>query len=580
MKKNIYIELLYYLRNILNYKQKKSAAILLILMVVGMILEIFLLKNLLILLNFLTNPNTEIPEIILKIGEIFSTNKNTILVLLLFIATFLTKTLISILVRWKESKFIFSLKAQISEKLFFGYIKLPFIFHQRTNTAKILKNIIFEVDQFSVLIFATSTFLLELMVLMGISFYLFSFDFNISFFCILAFIIFGYFFNLFNKKKLKTMSIERLKHQDGRIKSIMEGLAGMREIKLWAKENDIIKNFSLHNDSIARISTSTTLRNALSKPSFEIFMLFFLSIFLLYFISNNLLTASVIPIFGIYLAAAYRLVPSISQIVQSIQTIQFTLKCAKNLSDDIEQFNKNEKDRNKSNKPISFQKILEIENLNFAYKSDDHSTDNHVLKNVNLKIKKGDLVGIQGESGSGKSTFIDLFIGLHELHSGQILIDGKNIKENLKKWQSLIGCVPQEVFILDDTLKKNIAFGIPEHEISDEKIEKCIEFSNLKNFLLSLDKKTNTIIGEKGSRLSGGQKQRIGIARAMYNNPEILIFDEATSSLDVETESKIISEINSFKRKKTVIIVSHNKEILKKCDYIFEIKNRKLEKNV
>ena len=146
-----------------------------------------------------------------------------------------------------------------------------------------------------------------------------------------------------------------------------------------------------------------------------------------------------------------------------------------------------------------------------------------------MKIKKGDLLGIQGESGSGKSTFIDLFIGLHEPHSGQILIDGKNIKENLKKWQSLIGCVPQEVFILDDTLKKNIAFGIPEHEISDEKIEKCIEFSNLKNFLLSLDKKTNTIIGEKGSRLSGGQKQRIGIARAIYNDPEILIFDEATN---------------------------------------------------
>ena len=197
-----------------------------------------------------------------------------------------------------------------------------------------------------------------------------------------------------------------------------------------------------------------------------------------------------------------------------------------------------------------------------------------------MKIKKGDLLGIQGESGSGKSTFIDLFIGLHEPHSGQILIDGKNIKENLKKWQSLIGCVPQEVIILDDTLKKNIAFVIPEHEISDEKIEKCIEFSNLKNFLLSLDKKTNTIIGEKGSRLSGGQKQRIGIARAIYNDPEILIFDEATNSLDIETETKIISEINSFKRKKTMIIVSHNSEILKNCDYIFNIESKKIDKNV
>ena len=154
------------------------------------------------------------------------------------------------------------------------------------------------------------------------------------------------------------------------------------------------------------------------------------------------------------------------------------------------------------------------------------------------------------------------------------------IVKKIKKWQSLIGCVPQEVFILDDTLKKNIAFGIPDSQISDEKINECLEFSNLKNFLSTLDKKTDTIIGEKGSRLSGGQKQRIGIARAIYNNPEILVFDESTSSLDVETEDKIISEINSFKRKKTVIIVSHKKEILRNCDYIFNIKNGGLEKNV
>lgn len=580
MQKNIYIELLYYLRNILNYKQKKSAATLLVLMVVGMILEIFLLKNLLILLNFLTNPNIEIPEIILKIGEIFSTNKNTILVLLLFVATFLTKTLISILMRWKESKFIFSLKAQISEKLFFGYIKLPFIFHQRTNAAKILKNITFEVEQFSILIFAISTLILELLVLAGISIYLMFFDFFISAICVLAFLIFGYFFNLFNKKKLRTMSVARLKHQDGRIKSIMEGLAGMREIKLWAKENDILNNFSLHNDAIAKISISTSLRNALSKPSFEIFMLIFLSIFLSYFITRDLLTASVIPIFGIYLAAAYRLVPSIAQIVQSIQSIQFNLRCAKNLSDDVDKFDAEEKSKTKIKSKISFNSELEISDCDFAYKSKEEQPKEFVLNNLNLKIKKGDFVGLQGASGSGKSTLIDIIVGLHKPLGGKILVDNTNIDDNLTKWQSLIGCVPQEVFILDDTLKKNIAFGVSSDQISEKKINECLVFANLKNFVLTLEDGVETVIGEKGARLSGGQKQRIGIARAMYNNPEILIFDEATSSLDIETESKIISEINSFKRKKTVIIVSHNKEILENCDYIFNIESKKIDKNV
>ena len=210
---------------------------------------------------------------------------------------------------------------------------------------------------------------------------------------------------------------------------------------------------------------------------------------------------------------------------------------------------------------------------------EDKKSKNNILENTNLSIRKGDCIGIQGKSGAGKSTLIDLLIGLQKPSSGQILVDNLDIYENIKKWQSLIGCVPQEVFITDDTLKKNFALGEPESQISSEKIEKCLIFSNLKNFSQTLSEKTNTIIGEKGSRLSGGQKQRIGIARALYNNPEILIFDESTSSLDDETEQKIISEINTFKRKKTVIIISHKKEVLKNCDHIYTIENKHLTKH-
>jgi len=299
-----------------------------------------------------------------------------------------------------------------------------------------------------------------------------------------------------------------------------------------------------------------------------------------YFITRDLLTASVIPIFGIYLAAAYRLVPSIAQIVQSIQSIQFNLRCAKNLSDDVDKFNAEENNKANLKSKISFNSELEISDCVFAYKSKEEQPKELVLNNLNLKIKKGDFVGIQGASGSGKSTLIDIILGLHKPLSGKILVDNTNIDGNLTKWQSLIGCVPQEVFILDDTLKKNIAFGVSSDQISEKKLNECLVFANLKNFVLTLEDGVETVIGEKGARLSGGQKQRIGIARAMYNNPEILIFDEATSSLDIETEAKIISEINSFKRKKTMIIVSHNSEILKNCDYIFNIESKKIDKNV
>ncbi len=578
MKNSFFIQSMFYLNKMLNHQQKKIALFLLFVMIFGMIFEILLLKNLMLLLNYLTNSNTETPELVIFLTKLYNFENPIILVLMIFIITFFLKTITNITVRWRESKFIFSIKAQISELLFTGYLKLPLIFHQRTNSAKILKNITLEIEQFAIFIFACSKLVLECLVMLGISTYLMYVDFYVSLSCLLAFIIFGYLFNFFNRGKIQSMSINRLIHQDERVKSIIEGLAGMREIKLSSQEGDRIKNFIFHNNSMAQISISMSLRNAFTKPSFEIFMLVLLSTFVFYFISQSLLNASLIPIIGIYLAAAYRLVPSISTIVQAIQEIQFNLRSVKNLYDDIKKFKYNEIDDKDNENEINFKNKIEIKELSFSYDNDEDEEKNNILDNVNLTIKKGDFVGIQGESGSGKSTFIDILIGLHSVKSGKILVDGFSTHKSLKSWQSLIGCVPQEVFIMDDTLKKNIAFGLSEEKISDEDIERSLKFSNLKNFALSLDKGVNTIIGEKGSRLSGGQKQRIGIARAIYNNPDILVFDESTNSLDIETERKIIDEINLLKKDKTLIIVSHNKDVFKKCDYVFKVSNKNITK--
>ena len=578
MSKNIVSQSIFYLKKIFSANQKKLALILLFIMIFGMVFEILLLNNLMLLLNYLTNSNIKTPETILVLMNYFNVSNPTTLALLIFIITFFLKTLTTIIVRWKESKFIHTIKAEISEQLYTGYLRLPFIFHQRTNSAKILKNITLEIEQFAIFIFASSKFLLELLVLIGISTYLMFIDPYISLACVFAFVAFGYIFNLFNRGKIHSMSVSRLFHQDERIKAIMEGLAGMREIKLLSREENKIKNFVDHNNQIAKISISIALRNAFSKPSFEIFMLILLSGFLFYFISRDLLNASLIPIIGIYLAAAYRLVPSISTIVQAIQEIQFNLRSVKNLYDDIEKFNANKLNNTDNKSKILFQDKIEIKNLSFSYENEDDKKRKDILNNISLEIKKGDFVGIQGESGSGKSTFIDVLIGLHSLKEGSILVDGNNINEGVKSWQSLIGCVPQEVFIMDDTLKKNIAFGLNEEKISDQDVEKSLKFSNLKNFSQTLEKGANTLIGEKGSRLSGGQKQRIGIARAIYNNPEILIFDESTNSLDIETESKIVEEINLLRKDKTLIIVSHNKNVFRKCDYVLKLTDKKIVK--
>ena len=362
------------------------------------------------------------------------------------------------------------------------------------------------------------------------------------------------------------------------MRNLIEGVNAVRELKLSSRYENIIKNFIYHNNSIAKISISSSLRNAFSKPSLEIFMLILLSTSLFYIIYNNLLSASLIPVIGIYLAAAYRLVPSIALIVQSVQQIQFNIKSVKILKDDIEKFRINQLENLNKKNEITFNNKINLKNLFFSYEAHENDEKNFLFKNINMEIKKGDFVGIQGESGIGKSTLLDLLIGLQTPSSGGIFVDGINIKDNIESWQNLIGCVPQEVFISDDTLEKNIAFGLTKENISYEKIKRSLKFSNLLTFAENLENKIDTIIGEKGSRLSGGQKQRIGIARAIYNNPEILIFDEATSSLDFETENKIIDEINLLKKNKTVIIVSHKKSLFKNCDYIFKIENKKITK--
>ena len=578
VSKNTIFQSFFYLNKIFNKYQKKTAIVLLIIMIFGMFFEILLLNNLMILLNYLTEANVKPPLLAVFFNNLLKIDNPKTLVLFLFIVTFFLKTIINVIVRWKEGKFIYELKAQISELLYIGYIKLPFIFHQRTNSSKILKNITYEIEQFSMFIGAITKFVLESLVMIGISIYLLRVNYQVSLICIFAFLVFGYCFNYLNKKKIKIMSVNRLFHQDEKMKSIIEGLSGMKEYKFYSKEQSVINNFILHNNAIAKISTSMVLRGVMTKPAFELFMLIILSIFLFYFISYDLLSASIIPILGIYMAAAYRLIPSIALIVQSAQEIQFNLAAVKNLYKDIKKFKQDNRENFNSKTEIKFNKKIEIKNLTFSYDSQDIKNKKNILENLNVEIKKGDFIGIYGESGSGKSTFIDILIGLHTPNTGAILVDEGNIQSNVKNWQNLIGCVPQEVFILDDTLKKNIAFGLSEEKISDKDIERALEFSNLLKFSTSLENGVNTIIGERGSRLSGGQKQRIGIARAIYNNPEILIFDEATNQLDKETEKLIQETIKKLSHNKTIIIITHKLENYKNIDQVYEIENNEIKK--
>ena len=227
----------------------------------------------------------------------------------------------------------------------------------------------------------------------------------------------------------------------------------------------------------------------------------------------------------------------------------------------------------KSSDKIKFQDSIVINDLKFGY-----NPDNLIINGASIKINKNDYIGIIGPSGIGKSTLINVIIGLLPLNYGNILVDEINIFDELRKWKNIIGYVPQSIYLIDDSIKKNIAFGISENDIDNKKIDRALKESQLFDFVSSLDNGVETVVGERGIKLSGGQIQRLGIARALYENPEVLIFDEATSSLDVETESKIIEEIKNFIGSKTVLFVTHRLVTLKYCNRIYKLEKGKLQK--
>jgi ABC-type multidrug transport system fused ATPase/permease subunit len=292
----------------------------------------------------------------------------------------------------------------------------------------------------------------------------------------------------------------------------------------------------------------------------------------LLFLGKDLL--SIIAVLGLFALSVYRMLPSIIRITNSFQTLEYNKPSFDLIFKELQKkYTPNQKAFIYSQ--VDDYKTIVIKDLHFSYSS----RDKKIINNVNLKIHFGEIVGIIGESGIGKTTIINLILGIIKPTKGKILIDNKkDIFENINKWQNSIGYVSQNIYLSNDTIKQNIAFGIPSNRINMKLLKKSIIQSNLsgliKNSRLGLD----TPIGEFGSRISGGQKQRIGIARALYNDPKILILDESTSSLDIQTEKKIIEEVRLFKNKKTVIIISHRLSSLKYCDSIYKLNSLGLKK--
>ena len=485
-----------------------------------------------------------------------------------------------------ESKFVHEVKLSISKRLFKYYLSEDLSFHNKMNSANLINNLTKEISIFSNAFMHMIIFITEICVFIGIAILLLYFQ-PVGFLIVsIISLIVIWTYNFFTSKKLEDLGEQRQINDSLVIQKIQQGIGGLREIKIYNRETGFFNSFHKSVLNVFNISWLSDFISKIPRLLLEFVSVMSLAIIVLIFISFKFEINDLIVILGLFALAAARILPSLSRIYSAFQRIKFGNAATQLVSNELVKFEKSNQLNNireinmtniqpKQKLKSDFNISIKVENLSFSYLNNGTK----IFDKINLEIKKGQAVGIKGPSGCGKSTLADILLGLLTCNAGKVLVDNKNIKENLLSWQKKASYVPQSIFLTDDKLSRNIALGIEDEKIDKKKLEEAVLAVELNDFVNSLSSGLETIVGERGSRLSGGQRQRIGLARALYNNPEFLVLDETTNSLDKEIEKKIIETIFKIKKNKTLIFISHDDDILKKCDVIYTIRDKKIYKN-
>lgn len=555
-------------KTILTKEQKKSIRYLIFMVIISMGLEISSLGIIVPIFTIITNRKLEDERFDILNNLIASIQYDSLVTICmtLLVIIFLIKTIYSIFLVRKQSYFAAKLNKDLSVHFFNGYIESDFEFHQKTNSSTLIRNIQNEITIFTTLSQSLLYIFSEVAIIIGIGVLLIVTEpiGAITTFSLLAILIFIFFRVL--KKKVSKLGCERQELSADSFKLLTESLNGIKDITVYSNQNFFKDRFEKVNQNLEKVNTQIGIFDQLPKYLLELISISSLSVLTIVLVNLNYSVTEIIPTLGVFIAAAFRMIPSINKMIYSIQRINFTLPVINLLAEEITLFNKIQK---KKHSNLIFNQNLKLKDITFKYTG----SQNPVLNKVNLKINKGNFIGIIGESGSGKSTLVDLLLGLHIPQNGQIILDNKALNLKSEKLNTIVSYIPQSISLQDDTIAANIAFGIEKESVDLDKVKKCTYLANLENLIHRLPYGLETNIGESGAILSGGQRQRIGIARALYFDREILILDEATSALDEETESEVMKALLNLKGLKTLIVISHKHSILKGCDRLFEMKN-------
>ncbi len=568
---------------LLDGRQKRQMVGIVILMLIGGILESLGIAMIAPIMAVVVSPEkvqeSRALSFIYNSLHLESTNQLAAVIMVSLIVVFVVKNVFLYFVNVVQLRFVYTNQFATSRRMMINFMERPYEYYLGADTSVIQRNITSDVNNMYGLILSSLQLISEIIVFICLVAILLSQDpvMTITIASLLVVVL------LIIKFKIKPIMVkagqENQDYYSGLYKWIDESVTGIKEIKIANKENYFINGYADCGAGYVNAVQKYGLYNSTPRLLIETIAIAGMIGYMLAVMAGGRELTDLIESLTVLAAAATRLLPSANRINNYLTSIAYFEPFLMNVTDNLQSeindasVSYNETDyRVKTNvEKLPVTKNIDMVDISYKYPG----TDRYVLDKANMSIPVGKSVGIVGTSGAGKTTIVDVLLGLLKPEGGKILADGEDVSKNYQGWLKNIGYIPQTIFMVDSTIRKNVAFGIADEDIDDKKVWQALKEAALDEFVKSLPEGLDTKIGERGIRLSGGQRQRIGIARALFEDPEVLVLDEATSALDNETESAIMDSINRLHGRKTLIIIAHRLQTIEKCDMVYRVADGK-----
>lgn len=570
MTTETYIPTVHKIWSLLTFAERRRALLLLGLMFIGMVLETLSVGLVIPTITLLSQGDfvRKYPVVHSVLQSLGNPSQQSLVIggMLILVAVFLIKALFLGVLAWQQTRFAFDVQAQVSQRLFTVYLRQPYTFHLQRNSAQLIRNAVTEVNLLTFNgILPGMMLLTESLVLLGLCVLLLAVEPLGALIVVSVLGLAGWGFHRLTRSRSARWGLARQYHEGLRIQHLQQGLGGAKDVKLLGRESEFLEQYHLHNTQSARMAQLHVTLLQFPRLCLELLAVSGLAILVISMLAQDRALEAVLPTLGLFAAAAFRLIPSVNRVLGAVQSLHYGLPVIDILHTELNLATPEVADTHSPFTP--FHTALKLSQITYAYPG----AAERALKDISLTIQRGEAVGFIGASGAGKSTLVDILLGLLTPDTGEVRVDGKDIQTNLRNWQDQIGYVPQSIFLTDDTLRRNVAFGIPNEQIDDAAVHRAIQAAQLEDFVASLPDGLESLVGERGIRLSGGQHQRIGIARALYHDPAVLVLDEATSSLDISTEHDVLQAVRVLQGTKTILIVAHRLSTVANCDRLYRL---------